>query len=199
MSINNRIVVAGIALWVLQSCAPKVRLAAFESYDAPRKVYRQKIALPQQSTPLASPHEEVLKPTRPDTRPADKAAGVVFFKGTFDELLKAAKQQRKGVMIDFMATWCGPCKQMDKETFANEQVGELAQQSFLAYKVDIDWFEGMDIADRYRVVQFPTVVFLDSDGRYIDRVKGFYAPDAFAKIMQQMSKAKGRDLQLSSL
>ena len=181
-----------LAAFTFESCAPKVPTVAFKSYHAARRIQQPDAA------PLPNTVEEATPPAeRADAAP--QAMNVAFFKGSFDELLQEARRQKKAIFLDFMATWCGPCKQMDAETFANNQVASVANRQFLAYKVDIDWFEGMDIADRYRVIQFPTVVFLDSEGRYIDRVKGFQAPDAFSKLLQQMSKTKGKDHQLSSL
>lgn len=112
---------------------------------------------------------------------------VTFFTGSFDDLLKEAKRTRKAIFLDFTATWCGPCRQMEKETFANAKVATVSSESYLAYKVDIDWFVGMDIAEKYNVKQYPTIVFLDYQGRYLNRIKGFYAPEYFVQYLKQYS------------
>ena len=112
---------------------------------------------------------------------------IAFFAGSFDDLLKEAKRTRKAIFLDFTATWCGPCRQMEKETFANAKVAAVSSESYLAYKVDIDWFAGMDIAEKYNVKQYPTIVFLDYQGRYLNRIKGFYAPEYFVQYLKQYS------------
>ncbi len=125
------------------------------------------------------------KTTKSIQKPA--AQHVTFFTGSFDDLLKEAKRTRKAIFLDFTAIWCGPCQQMEKETFANATVAAVSNDSYLAYKVDIDWFVGMDIAEKYNVKQYPTIVFLDSQGRYLSRIKGFYAPQYFVQYLKQYS------------
>lgn len=74
----------------------------------------------------------------------------------FDE--KVLKSQ-KPVLVDFFATWCGPCKVM--APYIDELSEELAGQVDV-YKVDVD--QSMDIARRYKVMSVPTViVFQDGE------------------------------------
>src|SRR5262249_28056610 len=70
---------------------------------------------------LAQP--QAVKPasnTEKAEKPAEKAAGphVPFIEGRpFAEILRKAKAEKKPVMIDVYAVWCGPCKIMDRTTF----------------------------------------------------------------------------------
>ena len=59
----------------------------------------------------------------------------------------------KPVLVDFFATWCGPCKMMAPviDEIAAEKAGEVA-----VYKIDID--ENMEIAQRYGVMSIPTFI-----------------------------------------
>lgn len=123
---------------------------------------------------------------------------VVFFTGSFEDLLKEAKRTHRAIFLDFMATWCGPCRQMEQETFADAGVAAYANERYLAYKVDVDWFAGMDIADRYGVKQYPTIVFLDAQGKYIGRTKGFQPPALFTQYLKQYGPKLPSDA-LSSL
>ena len=61
------------------------------------------------------------------------------------------------VLVDFFATWCGPCKMMAPviDEVAAEKAGAAK-----VYKIDID--ENMDIAQKYGVMSIPTfIVFKD--------------------------------------
>ena len=61
------------------------------------------------------------------------------------------------VLVDFFATWCGPCKMMAPviEEIAGEKAGSAA-----VYKIDVD--DNPDIAQRYGVMSIPTfIVFKD--------------------------------------
>ena len=57
------------------------------------------------------------------------------------------------VLVDFFATWCGPCKMMAPviDEIATEKAGQAA-----VYKIDID--ENPDIAQRYGVMSIPTFI-----------------------------------------
>ena len=62
----------------------------------------------------------------------------------------------KPVLVDFFATWCGPCKRLAPvlEDVAKEKAGEA-----YVYKVDID--ASPDLAANYRVSSVPTLILFD--------------------------------------
>ncbi|CAG9789982.1 unnamed protein product [Diatraea saccharalis] len=64
----------------------------------------------------------------------------------------------KLVVIDFMATWCGPCKMIGPKL--EEMAGEMAD-SIVVLKVDVDECE--DIATEYNINSMPTFVFVKSN------------------------------------
>lgn len=59
----------------------------------------------------------------------------------------------KPVLVDFFATWCGPCKMMAPviDEVAAEKAGEVK-----VYKIDID--DNMEIAQKYGVMSIPTFI-----------------------------------------
>lgn len=68
-------------------------------------------------------------------------------------------------LVDFFATWCGPCKMLSPIV---EEIGSEAQ-SFSVYKVDIDECE--DLAMDYSVMSVPTLVIF-KDGEEAERLIG---------------------------
>jgi thioredoxin 1 len=72
----------------------------------------------------------------------------------FDE--KVLKSD-KPVLVDFFATWCGPCKMVSP--IVDEIAGEMGDKVNV-YKLDVD--QSPDIASRYEVMSIPTlIVFKD--------------------------------------
>ena len=59
----------------------------------------------------------------------------------------------KPVLVDFFATWCGPCKMLSPTV---EEIAEESDGSFSVFKVDID--EGEDIAMDFAIMSVPTLI-----------------------------------------
>ena len=122
---------------------------------------------------------------------------VHFYNGSYDDFLREAKKQKKTIILDFWASWCGPCKKMDNETFANPNFTSFINANFMVYKVDIDSFDGMAIADRFVVDVYPTLVLLDAKSKYIERYRGFFPPDYLRNELAKNKNKKGRRLIMS--
>ncbi|MCC7343980.1 MAG: thioredoxin family protein [Deltaproteobacteria bacterium] len=109
--------------------------------------------------------------------------------------LSLAKESRKPVLVDFYADWCPPCQELDKFTFSAPEVRKMAER-FVMVKVDCttDDAQCRQATERYEVVGWPTVLFLDREGRPIGDVKlvgGFADKDRMLQLMQQaLDKAK---------
>lgn len=104
---------------------------------------------------------------------AANGQGIQFFKGTFDEALAKAKQEKKLVFVDFYAVWCGPCKQMVEKVFVDEEVGKFMNDKFVCMQIDVEkagWQK--ETAERYNVTVLPTLVFFNSNATVVSRLAG---------------------------
>lgn len=119
--------------------------------------------------------------------------GIVFSEGTpFAEVLRRARTEKKPVMLDAYAVWCGPCKQLDRMTFADPAVGAWARKNVVAAKVDAEKGEGRRVAQRYAVRAFPTILFLDASGNELDRISGVFPPADFIKAAESILSGNTR-------
>lgn len=95
-----------------------------------------------------------------------------------------AKKEKKLVMVDVYASWCLPCKQLDKETFGNKDVQSRLSNQVITVKLDLEKIlDDADLAKQFAKDTIPYVVFLDSDGKRLSEFVGFLSPDDFLKVL----------------
>ena len=95
----------------------------------------------------------------------------------------------RGVIIDFYADWCIPCKELDAMTFSDPKVIELSKE-FETYKADMteslaDEVEAL--RERYNIIGVPTVLILDSTGEEKEPITGFVNAEEFYKIISEIN------------
>jgi len=81
---------------------------------------------------------------------------------SFDQLLA----QGKPMVVDFWATWCGPCKKVGP--YIEELAEQYGDQAIIG-KVDVD--ENDELAMRFGVRNIPTILFI-KDGQVVDKQIG---------------------------
>ena len=84
-----------------------------------------------------------------------------------EEVLK----EKGVVVVDFWATWCGPCKMI--APIVEELDEEMSNVKFV--KVDVD--KNPQIANQYKIVSIPTLKIF-KDGKLINTLIGFKTKDA---------------------
>lgn len=94
---------------------------------------------------------------------------------SFEEKILAAPL----AVVDFWASWCGPCKMVAPtiDALATEYEGKA-----VVSKVDVD--ENQALAGRFGVMSIPTVLFF-KDGVEIDRKVGVMPKDAYAAVLDE--------------
>ena len=106
-----------------------------------------------------------------------------------DQILSQAKQEGRPVIIDFYATWCTPCRELDEITFHDQQVVQ-ATEEFTMIKLDLTSGDNpvyQQLIEKFDVKGVPTVVFLDKSGqeRLELRLVEFMKPQDFIIHMKK--------------
>ena len=91
-------------------------------------------------------------------------------KNNFKELVKKEKK----VLIDFYATWCGPCKMLGP-------ILEQAESKIKVIKIDTDEFESL--AREYGIMSIPTLVLLEN-GKEVKRNIGFIGKEELEDFLK---------------
>jgi thiol:disulfide interchange protein len=98
--------------------------------------------------------------------------------------LARASAENKVVMVDFYTTWCGWCRKLDETTFADAGV-KRALASVVPVRLDAEG-TGRAAAARYGISGYPTIIFLDPNGREVGRIPGYLPADAFLQELQDV-------------
>ena len=117
------------------------------------------------------------------------AQGVSFEHGTFSDVLIKAKNEKKLIFVDFYTDWCVPCKRMAAETFSLPSVASIFNDRFIAIKINAEKGEGVELAKKYKVNGYPTMFWLDSEGKSAYTIVGYRNEADFLKEIERIDKS----------
>jgi len=108
--------------------------------------------------------------------------------------LHQARNEDKPIVVDFYTSWCHWCKVMDEKTYRDRSIIRYASRKLIMVKVDAEsqkrynfngeFLSGRELAQKFDIKSYPTTVFLDSRGQWIDYVKGYISPEQFLPILR---------------
>lgn len=108
--------------------------------------------------------------------------GIKFEKDTFNNILAKAKKENKLVFLDAYASWCGPCKLLDRNVFPKKEVGDFYNANFYNLHIDMEKGEGVEIAKKYGIHSYPTLLFINGNGEIVLKAAGYMPVSDFLKI-----------------
>lgn len=114
--------------------------------------------------------------------------------------LVQAKQENKKVLVDVFTTWCGWCKKMDRDVYADADVKtylgtnfvvvKLNAESLKEYKIDSVTATEAQIARAYGITGYPATIFLTDEGKAITVVSGYIEVKRFMTILKYINEDK---------
>ena len=103
----------------------------------------------------------------------EKGNGIEFSNVSLEKAKKVASKTGKLIFIDAYTEWCGPCKRMAATTFKDPEVGKFFNKNFINLKVEMEQDpDRIEIAKRYRVRAYPTLLIIDGDGNLVKSIIG---------------------------
>ncbi len=114
----------------------------------------------------------------------------------FASIQAQAKQENKLIFMDCYTTWCGPCKWLANNVFTNKEVANTYNNQFINFKSDMEKGEGLDLAKRFKISAYPTLLWINGDGEVVFTVVGANEAEAF---LEYANKVQNTDNQFPSL
>ncbi len=123
---------------------------------------------------------------------------------TFEEAVELNKTKPKKLLIDLYTNWCGWCKKMDKETYANPAIVKVINEYYYPVKFNAEQrepvtFDGhtfnyvasgsrgvheLAAALTQNKLSYPTTVFMDEEVRIIQPLPGYLGPNDMLPILK---------------
>jgi thioredoxin-like negative regulator of GroEL len=140
---------------------------------------RQRTSIPRNLSSLLSLLSLLVVATVATAQETKKPS--IEWKTDYHEAVKLAKELNKPLLIDFFATWCGPCRMMDEQVYTDAEVIQ-AMGSFVTVKVDVD--ADTKTAMAYGVQSIPRNVVLNIHGEMIGDRLGFMESEEFIAYLK---------------
>nr|WP_294994207.1 thioredoxin family protein [uncultured Sediminibacterium sp.] len=114
---------------------------------------------------------------------------------TWQQVKEKARAENKYIFVDCYATWCVPCKMMDKEVYTNDTVSTFSNSNFISVKVQMDtskadseatkkWYsDAHSINKEYKVSSYPTYLFVSPTGELVHKGGGYRQVQQFVELM----------------
>ena len=179
---------APVARWLLLALGLAAACGGSEPASPAEREPSPKAAAPAPPAPAPAAPAAKAEPPAPAPAPGVQPDGeivsaVAWFHGSLDEALAKAKAEGKLVLMDVGAYWCPPCQQLDEEVFVRPEVGERLGRGYVALHVDAEKGEGPELAERYHVQAYPTLLVLEASGVEKGRIVDFVpAADLLATL-----------------
>lgn len=114
--------------------------------------------------------------------------GIIFVKNLKWEEIKAkAKKENKMIFFDGYATWCGPCKYMEKDIYTQKEPADYYNSHFINVKIDMESGEGPALAEEFGINSYPTLLFFSPEGKMVHKSIGALEADEFIQLGKDAS------------
>lgn len=121
------------------------------------------------------------------TGPVLAADSLNFNKDGYEQALSQAAKEKKIVMLYFWADWCGFCKKIEAEVFADSEVRKVFDEAFLAVSIDINK-DPQKLSEKFRASALPTLTFLNAQGEMLGYWEGATDPKTFIEILKYVQR-----------
>ena len=157
-----------------KSLDDRLRVSLELSFDFPEMTNKQRMAVIAylRKASERETSKNVVSQLKQMANLMENYEGIIFEQGRMADVLQKAAEKNLPVFLDCYTSWCGPCKMMAKNIFTLPAIGKFFNEHFVNYKLDMEKGEGIEIAKKYGIKAYPTLIFIDSKGDLIGKSIG---------------------------
>jgi YHS domain-containing protein/thiol-disulfide isomerase/thioredoxin len=105
----------------------------------------------------------------------------VVWHDSFNRALEEATRRDCVLLVHFHATWCPPCKRMEREVLNTPEMFRFLETVVVAVKVDGE--KHPDLKDRFDIEAFPSDVIITPQGRVLNSSQGYQSKDSYLSTL----------------
>jgi len=113
---------------------------------------------------------------------------------TIKQAITLAQKENKMVFIDFYSTTCPPCKIMENDVFTDPKVSAFINEHFISVRSNAASLEGKLEKYDYKINAYPTLLFLNPEGKEIGRLIGGRNKEVFLTEIQSIKEKVNSEL-----
>ena len=119
---------------------------------------------------------------------------VKFLSGDWSAAQQKAKSEQKLYFVDFDASYCASCRNMDESTYQDPGLANFMENNVVALRLDVQDFEGAMWSQNYEVEALPTMLIFNQDGKLVKRLVGYKsAKDLMAAFTEVLPKKDAKN------
>lgn len=116
---------------------------------------------------------------------------------SWEQVKAKAKAENRYIFMDVFATWCGPCKVMEKEVYPSEKLGTFMNDKFISMKVQANqskedteeikarYQDSKQILENYHIIGYPSFLFFSPDGKLVNKGIGYKDADILIELSKE--------------
>lgn len=127
-------------------------------------------------------------PGSAEQKPHKGSRPIIFIENDYPRAFKKAKAEGKYLFVDAYVSWCGPCKQLQQTTFKDPLAADFFNKNFVNLSLDMEKGEGLNMAKKWEIHEYPTLLIVDTNGNILMRRVGYLNAGQLSALGKQVFK-----------